>query len=171
MQPLRAGLALAILISAPALAQDDGLVKTARAMMASADATDIGTLVLNATPAGVMIQGELHGLPPGTHGFHVHETGTCEPPFASAGGHFNPDAAEHGFLPEAGPHAGDMTNVIVGQDGAVAVELLDSFLTLGTDLFDDDGAAIVIHAMPDDYASQPSGNAGDRIACGVIEPD
>ena len=113
MQSLRAGLALAILAAAPAFAQDD-LVKTARAAMTSADGAALGTLVLNTTPAGVLIQGELQGLPPGPHGFHVHATGACEPPFESAGGHYNPAEAEHGFLSEAGPHAGDMTNINVG---------------------------------------------------------
>jgi Cu-Zn family superoxide dismutase len=169
MQSLRAGLALAILAAAPAWAQDD-LVKTARAAMKSADGADVGTLVLNTTPAGVMIQGELQGLPAGPHGFHVHETGACEPPFESAGGHYDPAGAEHGFLAEAGPHAGDMTNINVEADG-VTIELLNTFLTLGPELFDEDGAAILVHAMPDDYRSQPSGHAGDRIACGVIEAD
>ena len=105
MQSLRAGLALAILCATPAWAQDD-LVKTARAAMTSAEGAALGTLVLNTTPAGVMIQGELQGLPTGPHGFHVHAAGACEPPFESAGGHYNPAEAEHGFLSEAGPHAG-----------------------------------------------------------------
>ena len=170
MQPLRAGLALALLAAVPALAQDDP-VKTATAAMVAADGTALGTLVLNATPAGVMIQGELAGLPAGPHGFHVHAAGACEPPFESAGGPYNPAEAEHGFLTEGGPHAGDMTNIRAGEDGAVAIELLNTFLALDPALFDDDGAAILIHAMPDDYATQPSGHAGDRIACGVIEPD
>ena len=115
--------------------------------------------------------GTLQGLPPGPHGFHIHETGSCEPPFESAGGHFNPAGAEHGFHSEAGPHAGDMTNITVAADGTVGVEVLNTFLTLDRTLFDADGAAIVIHASPDDYRAQPSGHAGDRIACGVIEPD
>lgn len=169
MQPLRAGLALTLLAAVPALAQDNP-VKTAQAAMVAADGTALGTLVLNASPAGVMIQGELAGLPPGPHGFHVHATGACEPPFESAGGHFNPAETQHGFLTEGGPHAGDMTNIRVAEDGTVAVELLNTFLSLDTALFDD-GAAILVHAMPDDYATQPSGHAGDRIACGVIEPD
>jgi Cu-Zn family superoxide dismutase len=170
MQSLQAGLALAILAAAPALAQDD-LVKTATASMTSADGASLGTLALSTTPAGVIIRGELRGLPPGFHGFHVHAAGACEPPFESAGGHYNPGEAEHGFLTEAGPHAGDMTNIFVAQDGAVTIELLNSFLTLDTGLLDDDGAAVLVHAMPDDYATQPSGHAGDRIACGAIEPD
>lgn len=170
MHLMRAGLALALLSAVPALAQDDQ-VKTAQAAMTSAEGAALGTLVLNSTPAGVMIQGELQGLPPGPHGFHIHTTGACEPPFDSAGGHYNPTGAEHGFLVDAGPHAGDMTNITVAADGTVAIELLDTFLALDNRLFDEDGAAVLIHAMPDDYATQPSGHAGDRIACGVIVAD
>jgi Cu-Zn family superoxide dismutase len=170
MHLLRTGLALAVLAAAPALAQDD-LVKTAKAPMADADGGAIGTLTLTTTPAGVLVQGVLSGLPPGPHGFHIHETGACEPPFDSAGGHYNPAGAEHGFLSENGPHAGDMTNIVVPDGGAVTIEALNTFLTLDSDLFDDDGAAVVVHAEPDDYGTQPSGHAGGRIACGVIAPD
>jgi Cu-Zn family superoxide dismutase len=174
MHMLSAGLLLAM-VAAPALAQTtpapDDLVNTARADMAAPDGTRLGTVTLTSTPASVILAGTLRGLPPGPHGFHVHETGACEPPFESAGGHFNPGGAEHGFLTEGGPHAGDMTNVTVGDDGVVAVEILDTFLTLDRTLFDEDGAALVIHAGPDDYRTQPSGHSGDRIACGVILPD
>ena len=174
MHILRPGLTLAIL-AAPALAQTtpapDDLVNTARAEMASPDGTGIGTLTLTSTPVGAIVSGTLRGLLPGPHGIHVHETGACEPPFESAGGHFDPAGAEHGFLSEGGPHAGDMTNVTVGEDGLVAVEILDTFLTLDRTLFDEDGAAMVIHAGPDDYRTQPSGHSGDRIACGIILPD
>ena len=174
MHMLSAGLLLAM-VAAPALAQTapppDDLVKTARAAVAAPDGTGLGTLTLTATPAGVIVSGTLRGLPPGPHGIHVHETGACEPPFESAGGHFNPGGSEHGFLTEGGPHAGDMTNVTVGDDGLVAVEILDTFLTLDGTLFDEDGAALVIHAGPDDYRTQPSGHSGDRIACGVVLPD
>ena len=113
--------------------------------------------------------GRARGLPPGPHGFHVHATGACEPPFESAGGHYNPAEAEHGFLSEGGPHAGDMTNITVGAGrcGGDRAPRTPSWPSTAT-LFDDDGAAILVHAMPDDYATQPSGHAGDRIACGVI---
>ena len=170
MRTLNAALAAAALAAVPALAQDD-LVMSAKAAMAGPDGTSLGSIALAATPAGVLVWGTLRGLPPGPHGFHIHETGACEPPFESAGGHFNPAGAEHGFHSEAGPHAGDMTNITVAADGTVGVEVLNTFLTLDRTLFDTDGAAIVIHASPDDYRAQPSGHAGDRIACGVIEPD
>ena len=170
MRTLNAALAAAALAAAPALAQDDQVV-SAKAAMAGPDGASLGSITLAATPAGVLVWGTLQGLPPGPHGFHVHETGSCEPPFESAGGHFNPAGAEHGFHSEAGPHAGDMTNITAAADGTVGVEVLNTFLTLDRTLFDADGAAIVIHASPDDYRAQPSGHAGDRIACGVIEPD
>jgi Cu-Zn family superoxide dismutase len=174
MNILRAGLALAV-VASPALAQTeatpDDLVRSARAEMAAADGTGLGTISLEATPVGVLVRGSLRGLPPGPHGFHVHEAGVCEPPFESAGGHFNPTGADHGFYSEGGPHAGDMTNVTVGEDGLVGIEILATFLTLDRTLFDENGAAVVIHADADDHRAQPSGHSGDRIACGLILPD
>ena len=102
----------------------------------------------------------------------LHAVGKCEPPFKSAGGHFNPTGKKHGIEAAAGLHAGDMPNVHVGADGALVIEVLNQRISLvpaETNLFDDDGAAIVIHAGPDDYKTNPAGAAGPRIACGVIE--
>jgi Cu-Zn family superoxide dismutase len=98
--------------------------------------------------------------------------GRCEPPFTTAGGHFNPGGRKHGFSNPDGMHAGDLPNLRVGKDGTAEAELLTAQVTLSpgpTSLLDADGSAIVLHAGPDDYVSDPAGNAGDRIACGVIK--
>jgi Cu-Zn family superoxide dismutase len=147
--------------------------ETATARLLDPKLAEIGTVELTQTPHGVLVRAVVEGLEPGTHGFHIHETGECEPPFESAGGHFNPTGAEHGFLVAAGPHAGDMVNLNVPEGGGeVVYETLNTMVTLAggeNALLDEDGSAIVVHAGADDYSSQPSGHAGDRLACGVIE--
>jgi Cu-Zn family superoxide dismutase len=137
----------------------------------TADGRDAGTAALTETGAGVLVRATLRNLPPGTHALHVHETGTCEPPFESAGGHYNPTDRQHGFLNPQGEHAGDLTNITVGADGTASADLLAPEVTLGTagaTLRDTDGSSLVVHAGADDYRTDPSGNSGDRIACGVI---
>jgi superoxide dismutase, Cu-Zn family len=173
---LAAGLA-----ASPALAQEDqpnvsetaSTGVSASADFINAEGAEAGTARLIQTPVGVLIQAELTGLPPGEHGFHVHQTGECEPPFESAGDHFNPRDAQHGYFVAEGPHAGDMPNIHVPESGEVNVEAMNPFISLveGEEmLFDDDGAALMVHSGADDYQSQPSGDAGDRIACAIIEP-
>ena len=112
------------------------------------------------------------GLPPGPHGFHIHETGICETPdFETAGAHFNPTHREHGFDNPKGHHAGDMPNLEVGADGQidVVVNVPDVTLKGGQNqLIDQNGRSFIIHAEADDYLSNPSGNSGKRIACGSI---
>lgn len=134
---------------------------------------DIGTAKLKEEADGVHITLEAHQLEPGLHGFHIHEKGLCETPnFESAGGHFNPDGKNHGFDDPNGPHAGDMENIEVKEDGTVHIEVMNDRVTLKKgvphSLLDDGGTALMIHAEKDDYTSQPAGDAGDRIACGVI---
>lgn len=133
----------------------------------------VGTAELKQEAEGVVIKLEASDLPPGTHGFHIHEAGKCEAPtFESAGGHFNPTNANHGFDDEKGPHAGDLPNLEVGEDGTVDIEVVAENVTLLADepnsLLGPEGTALVIHAEADDGKSQPAGNAGDRIVCGVI---
>ncbi|MGH7571408.1 MAG: superoxide dismutase family protein [Gemmatimonadota bacterium] len=146
---------------------------SASADLRDAEGNALGIIELRDTDEGVSLSGSLAGLSPGEHGFHIHETGLCEPPaFESAGGHFAPAGRQHGFDHPEGPHAGDLRNIEVAEDGTVTVSATDSLVTLregANALLDDDGAALVVHAEPDDYRSQPSGAAGDRIACGVIE--
>lgn len=133
----------------------------------------VGTAVLSEESDGVHIAIDATHLPLGVHGFHIHEKGMCEEPdFESAGGHFNPEGKEHGFDNPKGPHAGDLPNIEVGEDGAVKTEVVADMVTLEkgkeNSLLHEGGTSLVIHADPDDYVSQPAGNAGERIVCGVI---
>lgn len=134
----------------------------------------VGTTELTEEDDALRIMVDARDLPEGTHGFHFHEKGVCEAPdFESAGGHFNPTEASHGLDHEEGPHAGDLPNLEVGPDGTVKEEFFVQNLTLKADeensLFHNGGTALVIHAEADDGKTQPSGNSGDRIACGVVQ--
>jgi len=144
------------------------------ATLRNASGATVGVLNLGPSATGVHITGTLTGLPPGTHGIHLHTTGRCDgTDFTSAGGHLNPATTHHGLENPAGPHAGDFPNIVAGSDGSVAVDLTNPRVTLDVNpsggLFDADGTAIVVHAGADDQKSDPSGNSGARIACGVIE--
>jgi len=153
-------------LAAPALAVD-----TASAVLRDASGKEVGAATFTVTPSGVLISLDLTAVPPGEHGFHVHTTGKCEPPdFKSAGPHFNPDQTKHGFMTPEGPHAGDLPNLHVPADGKLQVEVLEPNVTLSGEapLLDADGSALVIHAGADDYKTDPAGNSGDRVACGVI---
>lgn len=144
---------------------------TARAAMRDAQGRSIGEVTLTQTPNGVLLIGQLSGLTEGTHGFHVHTIGKCDPTFDAAGGHFNPTGRRHGARNADGQHAGDLPNITVPAGGTVRVELFATGFDLGTGklgVFDADGSALMLHANPDDYQSDPAGAAGTRIACGVI---
>lgn len=157
---------LFIASSAPAGAQ------TASATLKNAEGKDVGTARLTQTPAGVLINLSVKGLPAGEHAFHIHAVGKCEPPFTSAGGHFNPTHMKHGLMAADGPHAGDMPNLHIPPGGDLVVEVMNTAITLEkgkpNSVFDADGSAVVIHGRGDDYRSDPAGEAGNRIACGVI---
>ena len=158
--------------AAPAAATaDSGKAATITAAMKDSTGKDLGTLTLSDTPDGIMIMGSLTGLPKGDHGIHLHTTGSCSPNFAAAGGHWNPTNKEHGKDNPKGPHMGDMLNITVGADGTWNSMVTSPGGTLkgANALMDADGAAVVIHAKADDYKSQPAGNAGDRLACGVVK--
>lgn len=142
---------------------------SASAKLVDGKGKSVGTATLTQTAHGVLISVDLHGLKPGMHAIHLHETGKCEgPAFKSAGGHFNPGKKQHGFMTAEGPHAGDMPNIDVPKSGKFKGDLLAPDATLDA-LMDADGGAIVLHAKGDDYKSQPAGDAGDRVACGVVE--
>jgi len=142
--------------------------------LADAKGADVGTATLTAAKKGVSIALDVHGLTPGQHAIHIHETAKCDAPdFKSAGGHFNPDKKQHGSKNPAGPHAGDMPNFTVDAKGNAKTTVTDLSVNLGADtdahsVFANGGTALVIHAKADDMKSDPAGNAGDRIACGVI---
>ena len=159
---LVAGVALA------AASQAASAAEQAQATMMNANGDSVGTVMLSETPHGTLLHAMLENLPAGAHAFHVHAVGVCEPPFKSAGGHYNPTGAKHGITSADGMHVGDMPNIHVPDSGALEIEVLNTQLRLDDALFDEDGAAIVIHEGPDDYASDPAGAAGPRIACGVI---
>lgn len=171
MKSLFVGLACLAVVATPTFAQEP-LKATANFVNAQGDQT--GTATLIQTPNGVLISLDLRGLPTGQHAFHIHEKGVCNPAdkFMSAGGHFNASGKKHGYLVEGGAHAGDMPNQVVALDGILRANVLNPNITLGSSagsLFGPDGTALVIHDRTDDYTSQPAGNAGDRIACGVIK--
>jgi len=130
-----------------------------------------GTAQLLASGTQVNISIAVVGLSPGVHGVHLHMTGSCEAPdFASAGGHLNPGGHQHGTSNPAGSHLGDLPNVTVGSNGTgtVSATLPGTREAVLAQLFDGDGTAVVVHAGPDDYRTDPSGNSGGRIACGVL---
>lgn len=146
----------------------------AHADLIGADGAIVGRVDLRETAhAGVLLDIEVAGLTPGLHALHIHETGRCEAPgFTSAGSHYAPRGHSHGLLHVHGPHAGDLTNLQVGSDGRGTAEVLAPHVTLhegpAHSLFDGDGSAVVIHAGRDDHSSQPSGDGGSPIVCGVI---
>lgn len=153
--------------AAPACAQ------TAQAELKNAEGQDVGAVTLTETPAGVLLNVSVKGLPAGEHAFHVHAVGKCEPPFTSAGGHFNPANKKHGLMAPEGHHAGDMPNLHIPANGELKIEVVNAAITLEKgkphSVFGPEGTAIVIHAGVDDYKSDPTGNAGGRIACGVVK--
>jgi Cu-Zn family superoxide dismutase len=171
---LRLSAALLLAGVAPlALAQDAPEESRLSLPIFSKDEKPAGLLEMTDTPNGVLIvvTFEPDGLPAGEHAMHIHETGDCTDVaegFKKAGAHYDPSSAEHGYKPEAGPHAGDLPNVTIVAGEQTKVSAFSPRLRFSegdAPLFDDDGSALVIHAAADDYESQPSGNAGDRIAC------
>ena len=150
----------------------DAAPQKAKATLINAQGQKVGEAKLEETPNGVKITLKVENLPPGIHAFHIHEKGLCQSPdFKSAGGHFNPFGKKHGLKNPQGPHAGDLPNLVVGQDGKETLEIIASLVTLKpgkNSLFQPGGTSLVIHQGPDDYLSDPAGNAGPRIACGTI---
>ena len=163
-------LAVASLAALTAPLWADGLVEElASADVSGADQEISGKVTLSQTGSGmVLVRIDLSGVPEGEHGVHLHETGDCSAAdFKSAGGHIAGTRA-HGFLAEGGPHPGDMPNMTVGADGILKADVFLNFLDVDSMIMDADGAAFIVHDGADDYTSQPAGDAGSRIACGVF---
>lgn len=154
----------------------NGLPRKLEIEMKDVHGDSLGKIMLEEKADGMNISGDLEGLPPGQHAFHIHNKGVCEiPDFLSAGDHFNPDDKEHGLLNPKGPHAGDLPNLIVDEEGKANVDFTVGTVTLkeegNTTLYTQDGTSLVIHEGPDDGMTQPAGNGGGRIACGEITKD
>lgn len=175
------------LMSFTASAQDeaaDPVLALAEAPFVNTKGESIGTAVFTEGPAGVVISLALEGLSAGDHAIHIHSAGDCSPIgelqegegyFTNTGGHFNPDEHNHGILSEGGAHAGDLPNLTVSVDGTAKTDMFNDRITLIENadngrayLFDEDGAAMILHEGTDDYISQPTGAAGGRVACAVI---
>jgi superoxide dismutase, Cu-Zn family len=168
-------LALALVLSACRLPYVPGVTSpppAAGATLKDSSGRIVGSAVLLQESDGVRILLDVKGLPPGTKAVHIHEAGRCEPPsFESAGAHLNPKKAEHGTENPRGPHAGDLPNITVDATGLGHLEVTNPRVTLEqgpNSLFNSNGAALVVHEGPDDMRTDPAGNSGARIACGVI---
>jgi Cu-Zn family superoxide dismutase len=158
-------------VSPESKAEAEGDDDSATATLVDQSGKRVGLVTFTATPGGTVVNGEFTDLPAGVHAFHIHTVGKCEPPFDSAGGHFDPTGEKHGVAVGKG-HAGDLPNLFVPASGKVHIEHFAPGVSIGSgpnSVFDTDGAAVIVHADRDDYKTDPTGNAGGRIACGVIE--
>ena len=169
--------AVVIVGSLAVVAQDPSSAKPVKKQVVAlkdAKGTSVGTATIKPSGKGVEVKLDVKDLPPGVHALHFHQNAKCDPPdFKSAGPHFNPDQKEHGFLNPKGHHNGDMANFTVKPNGTAKATIKDADVVLGTgseanSLFANGGTALMIHAKADDMKTDPAGNAGDRIACGVI---
>lgn len=173
--PLRLGatIALACTVAACASTPSNALVSIAQATLRTAAGAEVGTATLYPVDGAIRVDLQVRGVADGTHGLHLHAVGRCDAPdFASAGGHLNPGGKKHGVKNPEGPHAGDLPNVIIQggrSSGWTARTLRVTNDASPTGLFDSDGTALVLHIAPDDEMTDPSGNSGARIACGIIE--
>ena len=145
----------------------------ARAVLINAEGKEVGAAAFEEIPGGIRVNLKVSGLSPGFHAFHIHSAVKCDPPdFKSAGSHFNPTHKKHGKQNPEGPHAGDLPDLYVGKDGTGELVALVRGVTLSgsgeNSLFHEGGTSVVIHASADDNKTDPSGNSGDRIACGVV---
>ncbi len=160
-----------LLIATAGMAAAQGTGATAE--LKDAKGKDVGSAQFTESPQGVAITAQVKGLDPGEHGIHIHEKGDCSSSdFESAGKHFNPGSTKHGLENSEGPHAGDLPDITVNEDGTGAYQATTDRVTLSsgkTSLFDSDGSALVIHQKADDQKTDPSGNSGSRVACGEIK--
>ena len=169
---LAPALLLAVSAAAMAMAANDG-AEHASAALRNADGDAIGWARFTEDARGIVhVNVHVKGISPGAHGIHIHAVGACSPTFAAAGGHHNPLSHQHGLDNPLGAHAGDLPVLLVNEEGVGHLNAITDLATLSagpTSIFDADGSALVIHASPDDQVTDPTGNSGGRIACGVIE--
>ncbi|MGQ0741015.1 MAG: superoxide dismutase family protein [Alphaproteobacteria bacterium] len=163
-----------LLTAGAAFAAQNAGAAGAHAVLRDSKGVEVGRAEFSEANGGVHIALHARQLSPGVHAVHIHSLGKCDGTgaFKSAGDHFNPDGKQHGKLVPGGPHAGDMDNQTADDAGKLEAGIRNPSVTLAAgprSLFDADGSSLVIHAKPDDYKSQPAGDAGDRVACGVIE--
>ena len=170
--PIAGGLTL-LLAGCASMTQPAVTGNTTQAELKNPGGQTVGTATITEVSGGVRVVIEVRGLPAGPKGVHVHEVGQCDPPgFMTAGGHFNPTSKQHGLMNPQGPHAGDLPNITIADNGTGRLETFSDRLTLSAganSVFDGDGSAIVIHAGPDDFKTDPAGNSGGRIACGILK--
>ncbi len=155
---------------------EDGVSPAASVEFVDNDGEVVGQGSVEQGTAGVLINFSIDGLDKGWKAIHIHSVGTCDDPeegFQASGGHLNPDDVKHGYLNPEGPDAGDLPNFYVHGDGTAMVEMFNERASLdgsvGGNMLDDDGSALVIHEAPDDHMTQPIGGAGARVACGVVQ--
>lgn len=169
---MRTILSAAVLLLAASVAVAEEGAGGATAAIKDAAGADVGTVTITETDEGLQVKADLVGLPPGVHGIHIHTVGKCAAPdFKSAGAHWNPKDMKHGLESPKGPHKGDLPNLTIAADGKGSLDYtMDGGTISGfeTSLLDEDGSTIVVHAAADDMTSDPAGNSGDRIACGVF---
>lgn len=142
--------------------------RMAVAMLRTAQGDEVGRATVREVEGGLRVTIDARGVAPGTHGVHIHTVGRCDgPDFMTAGGHWNPTGSKHGMMNPAGPHQGDIPNLVIGKDGRGTVGAVVPGASFDG-LLDQDGAAMVIHAAQDDLMTDPSGNSGARVACGTF---
>ena len=173
MRPLLL-LGVAAVLAGCASVPADKAPLSAEAVLKDKDGKQVGVTTLIETPEGVRVALTGYRLPPGGHGLHVHAVGRCDPPeFTTAGAHFNPGGKQHGRMNPAGAHAGDLPSLVVKASGEAGLDITTKAFTLSpgpNSLLGEKGTALVVHANPDDDKTDPTGNSGGRIACGVITP-
>jgi Cu-Zn family superoxide dismutase len=157
-------------VAAPAPSRSAATFRTATATIRDAAGIRVGDATFTDSYAGLIIAGSVEGLGIGAHGIHIHDVGKCDAPFTSAGGHFNPEKRKHGFRSPEGHHLGDLPNIDVPASGRLRFEFLVPDVALGGEngLLGGNGSAVVIHSTRDDFLTDPAGNSGARLACGVI---